>query len=33
MEYRYLGKSGLRVSALSFGTWVTFNDQINDDVA
>ena len=33
MEYRYLGKSGLQVSALSFGTWVTFNDQINDDVA
>jgi len=33
MEYRFLGKSGLRVSALSFGTWVTFNDQINDDVA
>jgi voltage-dependent potassium channel beta subunit len=33
MEYRYLGKSGLKVSALSFGTWVTFNDQINDDVA
>lgn len=33
MEYRFLGKSGLRVSALSFGSWVTFNDQINDDVA
>ncbi len=33
MEYRNLGKSGLKVSALSFGTWVTFNDQINDDVA
>ncbi len=33
MEYRYLGNSGLKVSALSFGTWVTFNDQINDDVA
>src|SRR5512139_2695675 len=23
MEYRYLGRSGLRVSALSFGSWVT----------
>ena len=25
MEYRYLGKSGLQVSALSYGAWVTFN--------
>lgn len=33
MQYRYLGSSGLRVSALSFGAWVTFGDQINDDVA
>lgn len=33
MEYRQLGSSGLRVSALSFGAWVTFGDQINDDVA
>ncbi|MFW5653199.1 MAG: potassium channel beta subunit family protein [Planctomycetota bacterium] len=33
MEYRHLGSSGLRVSVLSFGAWVTFHDQINDDVA
>lgn len=33
MEYRYLGKSGLQVSALSFGSWVTFGDQIGDDIA
>ena len=33
MEYRRLGKSGLQVSALSFGTWVTFGHQIKDDVA
>ncbi len=33
MKYRYLGKSGLKVSALSFGSWVTFNDQINEDIA
>ncbi len=33
MEYRFLGASGLRVSALSFGSWVTFGDQIDDDVA
>ena len=29
MEYRYLGKSGLKVSALSFGAWVTFQDQMD----
>jgi voltage-dependent potassium channel beta subunit len=33
MEYRRLGKSGLQVSAVSFGTWVTFGNQISDDVA
>lgn len=27
MEYRYLGNSGLKVSALSFGSWVTFHTQ------
>jgi voltage-dependent potassium channel beta subunit len=29
MEYRYLGRSGLRVSALSFGSWVTFHNQVD----
>lgn len=33
MEYRRLGKSGLQVSALSFGSWVTFGHQIGDNVA
>ncbi|NOX66286.1 MAG: voltage-dependent potassium channel subunit beta [Chlorobi bacterium] len=33
MEYRYLGKSGLKVSALSYGAWVTFNDQFAEDTA
>lgn len=33
MEYRYLGASGLKVSALSFGAWVTFSDQIDEDTA
>ncbi len=33
MEYRRLGKSGLQVSALSLGSWVTFGYQIGDDVA
>jgi len=30
MEYRQLGKSGLRVSALSFGSWLTF-DGVTDE--
>jgi len=29
MEYRRLGGSGLRVSALSFGSWVTFGTQVD----
>lgn len=33
MEYRYLGASGLKVSALSFGSWVTFGNQMNIDKA
>jgi len=33
MEYRFLGKSGLQVSALSFGAWVTFQDQLDVDKA
>ncbi len=33
MEYRRLGKSGLQVSALSFGSWLTFGDQISDKTA
>ncbi len=33
MEYRRLGRSGLKVSVLSFGSWVSFSKQINDDTA
>src|SRR5690349_7403575 len=33
MEYRRLGKSGLKLSALSFGSWVTFGNQIDKDVS
>lgn len=33
MNYRYLGKSGLQVSELSYGAWVTFGTQIGEDVA
>ncbi len=33
MEYRYLGRSGLRVSALSLGAWVTFGHQMGEEQA
>ncbi|XP_043080613.1 voltage-gated potassium channel subunit beta-1-like isoform X3 [Puntigrus tetrazona] len=33
MRYRNLGKSGLRVSCLGLGTWVTFGGQITDEIA
>lgn len=33
MEYRRLGKSGLPVSALSYGSWVTFSNQMAVEAA
>src|ERR1700758_1652079 len=33
MNYRRLGQAGVKVSELSLGSWVTFGDQITDDVA
>lgn len=33
MEYRNLGKSGLKVSALSLGAWVTYGGQVGEEVA
>jgi aryl-alcohol dehydrogenase-like predicted oxidoreductase len=30
MEYRIMGKTGLQLSVLSFGSWVTFHKQIED---
>ncbi|KAL3697290.1 hypothetical protein R1sor_011366 [Riccia sorocarpa] len=29
MEYRHLGKTGLKVSALSYGAWVSFGNQLD----
>lgn len=29
MEYRHLGRAGIRVSELSFGSWVTFSHQVD----
>jgi len=33
MEYRRLGQSGLKLSALSLGSWVTFQNQLDDAAA
>ncbi len=33
MKYNHLGKSGLKVSELSFGSWVTFGSQIQRSTA
>src|SRR5690606_35986574 len=33
MEYRRLGRSGLKVSVLSFGSWVSFDTQMGDEPA
>lgn len=33
MEYRYMGKTGLQLSVLSFGSWVSFHKQISDSIA
>jgi|TARA_B110000263_G_scaffold248631_1_gene263983 voltage-dependent potassium channel beta subunit len=33
MKYRKLGKSGLKISELSFGSWVTFNKQVDSRLA
>ena len=33
MEYKRLGKSGLQISRLSFGSWLTFGKQVGDNTA
>jgi voltage-dependent potassium channel beta subunit len=33
MEYRRLGSAGLKLSALSFGSWVTYGTQMGEDLA
>ncbi|PLB49739.1 Aldo/keto reductase [Aspergillus steynii IBT 23096] len=33
MQYRFLGKTGLKVSALSFGSWVTVGGQVGYESA
>ena len=33
MEYRHLGRSGLRVSEIAYGNWITHGSQIEEDAA
>ena len=33
MEYRRLGRAGIKVSALSFGSWVTYGNQMDTRIA
>ncbi len=33
MEYRRLGKAGIKLSALSLGSWVTYGGQVGEEVA
>ena len=33
MKYRHLGKTGIQVSELSFGSWVTFHNQVDVKLA
>ncbi len=33
MEYRRLGKTGLQLSVLSYGSWVTFSKQVDDSAS
>jgi aryl-alcohol dehydrogenase-like predicted oxidoreductase len=33
MHHRFLGRSGLKVSAVSYGNWITHGSQVEDDAA
>jgi voltage-dependent potassium channel beta subunit len=33
VEYRRLGRAGIKVSALSFGSWVTYGNQLDENAA
>ncbi len=33
MEYRYLGHSGLKISEITYGNWLTHGSQVENDVA
>ncbi|WP_207344027.1 aldo/keto reductase family protein [Arthrobacter sp. E3] len=33
MEYRYLGRSGLKITEITYGNWLTHGSQVENDVA
>ena len=33
MEFRYLGNSGLKISEITYGNWVTHGSQVDDSAA
>src|ERR1700743_3084584 len=33
MEHRHLGKSGLKISELTYGNWITHGSQVEEDAA
>lgn len=33
MQYRFLGRSGLQVSVISLGGWVTYGGHVGDQIA
>ena len=33
MEFRYLGNSGLKISEITYGNWITHGSQVENDVA
>ncbi|MGH9043322.1 MAG: aldo/keto reductase family protein [Acidimicrobiales bacterium] len=33
MDYRHLGRSGMTVSAISYGNWITHGDQVDEEAA
>ena len=33
MEFRYLGNSGLKVSEITYGNWLTHGSQVENDTA
>ena len=33
MEFRHLGRSGLKISEVTYGNWITHGSQVTDDLA
>ena len=33
MKYRYLGRSGLKITEITYGNWLTHGSQVENDAA